>query len=81
MLLVFITDSEQPFTNWQDKPIRENFDPPWYVQNIYLTFKFQHHKIVKHTQTIRWLLPTNCLSVFEHFVGLGLKRSNNRISG
>ena len=26
--------------------------------------------MVKHTQTIRRLLPTNCLSVFDHFVGL-----------
>ena len=29
--------------------------------------------MVKHTQTIRRLLPTKCLSVFDHFVGLGLK--------
>ena len=29
--------------------------------------------MVKHTQTIRWLFPTNCLSVFDHFVGLALK--------
>ena len=29
--------------------------------------------MVKHTQTIRPLLPTNCLSVFDHFVGLTLK--------
>ena len=29
--------------------------------------------MVKHTQTIRRLLPTNCLSVFDHFVGLLLK--------
>ena len=27
----------------------------------------------RHTQTIRRLLPTNYLSVFEHFVGLALK--------
>ena len=37
------------------------------------TFKSQSHKMVKHTQTIRRLLPTNCLSVFDHFVGLTLK--------
>ena len=30
------------------------------------------HKMVEHTQTIRWLLPTNCLSVFDHFVRLAL---------
>ena len=30
-------------------------------------------KMVKHTQTIRRLLPTNSLSVFNHFVGLALK--------
>ena len=29
--------------------------------------------MVKHTQTIRRLLPKNCLSVFDHFVGLALK--------
>ena len=30
--------------------------------------------MVKRTQTIRWQKPTNCLSVFAHFVGLALKR-------
>ena len=29
--------------------------------------------MVKLTQTIRRLLPTNFLSVFDHFVGLSLK--------
>ena len=29
--------------------------------------------MIKHTQTIRRLLLTNCLSVFDHFVGLALK--------
>ena len=30
--------------------------------------------MVKHTQTIRrLLLPTNCLSVFDHIVGLMIK--------
>ena len=29
--------------------------------------------MVKHAQTIRWLLLMNCLSVFDHFVGLALK--------
>ena len=29
--------------------------------------------MVKHSQAIRRLLPTNCLSVFDHFVGLALK--------
>ena len=33
----------------------------------------QPHKLVKHTQTIRRVLPTNCLSVFDDFVGLVLK--------
>ena len=32
--------------------------------------------MVKHTQTIRRLLPTNCLGVFYHFVGLALKGLN-----
>ena len=29
--------------------------------------------MVKHTETIRRLLPTNFLSVFDHFVELALK--------
>ena len=28
--------------------------------------------MVKHTQIIRLLLPTNCLSMVDHFVGLVL---------
>ena len=36
-------------------------------------FKRQPYKMVKHTQTIRRLVLTNCLSVFDHFVGLTLK--------
>ena len=30
--------------------------------------------MVKHTQTNRRPLPTNCLSAFEHFPGLAFKR-------
>ena len=29
--------------------------------------------MVKHIQTIHWRKPTNCLSVFDHFVGLTFK--------
>ena len=36
-------------------------------------FRPQPHKMVKHTQAIRGLLPTYCLSVFDHFEGFGLK--------
>ena len=32
--------------------------------------------MVKLTETIRQLLPTNCLAVFDHFVGLALKGLN-----
>ena len=35
--------------------------------------KRQPHKMVKHTQTIHRFLPTNCLSLFDHFWGLALK--------
>ena len=33
--------------------------------------------MVKHIQTIRRQQLTNCLSVFDHFVGLVLKASKN----
>ena len=36
--------------------------------------------MVKHTQTIRRLLAMNCLSVFDHFVGLALKGLNDHCS-
>ena len=38
--------------------------------------------MVKHSQTIRRLLPMNCLSAFDHFVGLvlkGLKRELEQV--
>ena len=35
--------------------------------------KRQTHKIFKHTQTTPRQKRTNCLSVFDHFVGLTLK--------
>ena len=43
------------------------------VQYPYQPFKRQHHEKVKHTQTICRLLPTNCSSVLDNFVGLALK--------
>ena len=46
----------------------------------YLPFKRQPHKMVKHTQIIRRLLPTNCLSAFDHFVVLALKGLNGSCS-
>ena len=36
-------------------------------------FKHQPHKMVKLIQTMTQLLLTNCLSVFDHFLGLVLK--------
>ena len=47
------------------------------VKKVIQSFKRQPHKLVKHTQTICRLLPTNCLSVFDHFVGLPLKGLND----
>ena len=32
--------------------------------------------MVKHTQRICWKKPANCLSVFDHFVGLAVKVLN-----
>ena len=35
---------------------------------------FVTRKMIKLTETIRQFLPTSCLSVFDHFVGLALKK-------
>ena len=42
--------------------------------------KRQPHKMVKHTQIIRRQEPTNCLSVFDHFVGFVLKGLRHLLS-
>ena len=38
-----------------------------------LTFKCQLHKMVKHTKQFVGKLLTNCLNVFNHFLGLARK--------
>ena len=45
----------------------------FYIYSRAWPFKRQPHKMVKHTQTIRRQQPTNCLSVFDHFMRLALK--------
>ena len=35
--------------------------------------------MVNHTQTIRWLLLTNCLSVFDHFSTPGVENTHKHI--
>ena len=50
----------------------------WCIQQPMLTLKHQLCKMVKYIQKIRQLLPTNCLSVFDHFVELLLKELNDR---
>ena len=52
--------------------------PPSYqiLHNNFLSRKsltLELHKMVKHPQTIPRLLATDCLSAFDHFVGLALK--------
>ena len=42
--------------------------------------KRQPQKRVNYAQTIRQLLPANCFSVFDHFVGLMLKVLTIKIS-
>ena len=49
-----------------------NVNKPW-VKVIHFNSKQQPHRMVKQTQTICRQQPTNCLSVFDHFVGLALK--------
>ena len=57
----------QAVDNWRDTIL-----VCFYCLLIY-PFKRQHHKKVKYTETIRRQQPTNCLSVFDHFVKLVFK--------
>ena len=52
----------------------KNLTKMFICSSFRMVFKLKHqpHKMVKHTQTIHRLLPTNCLSVFHHFVMLAL---------
>ena len=45
-----------------------------------IIIKYQPHKMAKNIQTIRRQQSTNCLSVFDHFVGLVLKGLNVTVS-
>ena len=49
------------------------FLPPLEILFNPKPFKWQPHKMVNHTQTIRRQQPTNCLSVFNLFCGWRLK--------
>ena len=51
------------FSEWPDSSEKLRVQP----------FKCQPREMVIHAQTIRRRKPTNCLSVFDHFVTLALK--------
>ena len=40
------------------------------LKTVFIPSSTNPTKMVKHIQTIGWLLPTNCLNTFDHFVGL-----------
>ena len=44
-----------------------------YISNLFNPLSADFTKWSKHAQTICRLLPTNCLSMFDHFVRLALK--------
>ena len=48
--------------------------PSCFIGLCLSTFKRQSHKMVKHSQAVRRQFATNCLSAFDHFVKLALKR-------
>ena len=59
--------------------LSQTIDETGYRTNVHIFKKFQvslscisslSAKIVKHTEIIYRLLTPNCLSVFEHFVGM-----------
>ena len=59
------------FPQWQQKHVCELKRGNCF--SYFIFFKRQPNKIIKHTKTIRQLLPTDCSSVFDHFVRLSLK--------
>ena len=67
------------YRNWTlawKRLIEGNTGTKWFGILRIVPFKLfnrQHHKMVKHTQTIRRQKTTNYLSVFDHFLGFALK--------
>ena len=55
-----------------DESMRKTIMMTKWTKYFIKPLKHQSHKMVKHTQLICWQQPTNCLSVFDHFVGLAL---------
>ena len=53
----------------------------YFEDHVSMCKKLQSRKMVKHTQAIHRLSPTNCLSVSDHFVGLALKGLTNKNVG
>ena len=63
------------FTEFYRIVFLKNFAKLLAKLGIKLTIQRQSHKMVKHTQTIRWQIPDELFEcVFDHFVGLALKR-------
>ena len=58
------------FASW---PRNTNFQVALKRPFVFWTFQCHPNKMFKHIQTICRFLPTNCLSMFDHFVGLVLK--------
>ena len=78
-LLLWLTHTSNIFEFFVYQERAENttsllirYDKYYYLVPFSLTYMF--NKMVKNTQTIRRFLTTNCLSMFDHFVGLTLKR-------
>ena len=72
------TEYEIPVVRIQENgPVKTLYSTTFHAVNVMLPFNHQPHKFVKHTQTIRRLLPTGCLSVSDLFAGMALKGLNH----
>ena len=66
------SESELPILEQLQKGEKES-EMHFYWKLTLNSFKCQPQEMVTHTTPIRRQQPTNCLSVFGHFVGLFLK--------
>ena len=68
MIICFIIAKSSCFINSRNPKNQVVYD--LVITNDFQLLKHQPHKMIKHTQIIHQLLATNCLNLFDHFVGL-----------
>ena len=78
VVYISLTYKQYFSASWKLKVFKKNYFVLYYVNLIFFPDKSINPWSANptkwwNTRKLRWLLLTNCLNVFDHFVGLALK--------